>query len=392
MDNNHYFGIFIDESKENLQEMILHLLALEKDPYNIEIVNKAFRSAHTLKGMSAAMGYEDLATLIHQIENILDTIRNYKTSVSSELMDIIFSAVNDLEAMIEDISAGGNGKKNVSQIASQLFEMEERTEKSFSRQARPLNEQAPNKTIRVSAKRIDSLLNFLKEFMTDFKQLEFISREINHAELNKVVESIKVNSSEMQNLLLTMRNVPVEIVFNQYSKFVRQLSRGLGKQISLEITGSDTELDHTVIEKIGTPLMHLIRNAVDHGIENPEERLARGKAAVGTIKLKAFRGGSSVYIKVEDDGAGIAKKKVLQKAIDKGIITKETAGTLSSQQICALIMEPGLSTADEISDLSGRGVGLDVVKTSVESLGGSITIDSTEGSGVSFSIKLPLAN
>ncbi|MCP3762013.1 chemotaxis protein CheA [Domibacillus sp. A3M-37] len=544
MDMNQYLEIFIDESKEHLQAMNEHLLQLEKEPNNIKIVNEIFRSAHTLKGMSATMGYEDLANLTHKLENVLDAIRNQQISVTLAIMDTVFSSVDDLEAMVEDIAAGGDGKRDVAEIVQKLllieqgeaaaaidvpeapadaaagnslqydeFEWtvidqskeqgftclevavslradcvlkaarvfmvfkvlekcgeviksvpssdqleEEKFDETFTvtlitqepvedihaktkkvsevehvriteivsgtqeeiktsvqravpeaKQTNPVLEKetiqpaeeekravksskqpVSNKTIRVNIERLDILMNLFEELVIDRGRLESISAELNHSELNETVEHMSRISGDLQNIILNMRMVPVETVFNRFPKLVRQLSRDLNKQINLEIIGAETELDRTVIDEIGDPLVHLLRNAGDHGIEMPEARLAKGKPAEGTIKLKAYHSGNHVFIEIEDDGAGINKERVLKKALDKGIVTEEQALGMTDRQIFELIMASGFSTAEVISDLSGRGVGLDVVKTTIESLGGSITIDSVEGSGSVFSIQLPL--
>ena len=547
MDTNQYLEIFIDESKEHLQAMNENLLELEKDPNNITIVNEIFRSAHTLKGMSATMGYEDLANLTHKLENVLDAIRNQQISVTLDIMDTVFSSVDDLEAMVEDISAGGDGKRDVEAIVQKLlvieqgetaaaletvevpaddvrfnydefertvieqskeqgfacleitvslrrdcvlkaarvfmvFEVlekcgeviktvpsseqleEEKFDETFTvtlitkepaediqekvkkvseveqvivaeidtlaepekkeekespgeepalssgskpapailpeekskpdavkkEEGKPAKNAVSNKTIRVNIERLDILMNLFEELVIDRGRLESISGELNHTELNETVERMSRISGDLQNIILNMRMVPVETVFNRFPKLVRQLSRDLDKQINLEIIGAETELDRTVIDEIGDPLVHLIRNAGDHGIEMPADRLAKGKPAEGTIKLKAYHSGNHVFIEIEDDGAGINKDRVLKKALDKGIVTEEQAMSMTDRQIFELIMASGFSTAEVISDLSGRGVGLDVVKTTIESLGGSITIDSVEGSGSIFSIQLPL--
>jgi two-component system chemotaxis sensor kinase CheA len=556
MDTNQYLEIFIDESKEHLQAMNEHLLDLEKNPTNIAIVNEIFRSAHTLKGMSATMGYEDLANLTHKMENVLDAIRNDKIAVTLEIMDTVFSSVDDLEAMVNDISSGGDGKRDVTEIVMKLLEIEQgekvlspvvKAEESLSSKAGlqydefertvieqskeqgftcyevavslradcvlkaarvfmvfevlekcgeviksvPTSEQleeekfdeyftvtlitkepaedveekvkkvsevdevtvaevtnlsvsvyhqevaasapvqelnqtdmkqktaqpaakkvdenkgskqaakkvdenkgskqaAANKTIRVNIERLDILMNLFEELVIDRGRLESISSELNHSELNETVERMSRISGDLQTIILNMRMMPVETVFNRFPKMVRQLTRDLNKQINLEIIGAETELDRTVIDEIGDPLVHLIRNAMDHGIEMPADRVIKGKPAEGTVTLKAYHSGNHVFIEIEDDGAGINKDRVLKKALDKGIITEEQSLSLDDRQIYELILASGFSTADVVSDLSGRGVGLDVVKTTIESLGGSITIDSVEGAGSTFSIQLPL--
>lgn len=197
-------------------------------------------------------------------------------------------------------------------------------------------------------------------------------------------------SSDLQNIILNMRMVPVETVFNRFPRMVRQLARDLNKKINLEVIGAETELDRTVIDEIGDPLVHLLRNAIDHGIEMPEKRIQQGKPEEGTIKLKAYHSGNHVFIEIEDDGAGINREKVLNKALSKGILSEEEAAALTDKQVFELILASGFSTAETISDISGRGVGLDVVKATIESLGGTINIDSSEGDGSVFIIQLPL--
>ena len=539
MDVNQYLEMFIEESKEHLQSCSEQLLVLEKNPEDLAIVGEIFRSAHTLKGMSATMGFEDLANLTHKMENVLDAIRNEKIEVTPEILDVVFESVDHLEEMVMDIAAGGDGKRDVEStvallkqiesgeevvtmptvstteeeltaeptslvyddyektIITQSFEqdykafeisitlrddcllkaarvimvfqvlekegevvktspsIEELEEEKFDStfhiafltqttmeelhtkimnvsevgsvditaltadsfkepEPEPVvetpipvapptkKEEAPakkpqkaaavvgNKTIRVNIERLDILMNLFEELVIDRGRLQSISTEVNHNELNETVERMSRVMGDLQNIILTMRMVPVETVFNRFPKMIRQLSRELNKKINLEIIGAETELDRTVIDEIGDPLVHLIRNSVDHGIESPEARMAKGKPAEGTVVLRAYHSGNHVFIEIEDDGAGINKEKVLAKALSKGVVTPETAETMTDKQINELILASGFSTADQISDVSGRGVGLDVVKTTIESLGGNISIDSIQDSGSIFSIQLPL--
>ena len=233
-------------------------------------------------------------------------------------------------------------------------------------------------------------MNLFEELVIDRGRLLSIATEVNHSELSETVERMSRTMGDLQNIILTMRMVPVETVFNRFPKMVRQLSRDLNKKINLEIIGAETELDRTVIDEIGDPLVHLIRNSLDHGIESPEVRREKGKPEEGTVQLRAFHSGNYVFIEIEDDGAGINREKVLAKAIQKGVVTQEQSTTMTDKQINELILASGFSTADVISDVSGRGVGLDVVKTTIEALGGNISIDSTYNVGSVFSIQLPL--
>ncbi len=547
MEMDQYLEVFIEESKEHLQACNEHLLELEKDPENIAIVNEIFRSAHTLKGMSATMGYDDLASLTHQMENVLDGIRNMKINVTPSLLDIVFKAVDYLEEMIFSIADGGNGKKDVSDVVFLLkkiesgkdikyedttvavelktenqafrakyddFELtviqqskeqgfncyeitillredcllkaarvfmvfevleqvgeiiksipsvdqleEEQFQNEFSvtivstelsqniekrimkvseiervtvfdfqpdllmaeaqEQIRAKMEVAPalatldeqpesekednppekssskhggnhHKTIRVNIERLDILMNLFEELVIDRGRLEQISRDLNHSELNETVERMTRISGDLQNIILTMRMVPVETVFNRFPRMVRQLAKDLHKKINLQIIGAETELDRTVIDEIGDPLVHLLRNALDHGVETPELRVQKGKQEEGTVVLRAYHSGNHVFIEIEDDGAGISRDKIIEKAINKGLITANSAESLTDSQVFDFILSSGFSTAEKISDVSGRGVGLDVVKNTIESLGGSITIRSAFGKGSVFSIQLPL--
>jgi len=552
MDTNQYLEVFIDESKEHLQSCSESLLELEKNPDDLAIVNDIFRNAHTLKGMSATMGFEDLADLTHKMENVLDAIRNEKIKVTPEILDVVFESVDHLEEMVNDIASGGDGKKDVSATVESLKKIElgevftntisnnevaattnvepavlleyddfeltviqQSQEQDFNtyeisvhlredcllKAARvymvfelleklgdviksspsvekleeeqfdndfyiafitkepaediekkllkvsevdrvivqlvdfqvlnqamlgtvetPQIEQAvveqpqqqvvkkesvdapaakktpvknggghaTSKTIRVNIERLDILMNLFEELVIDRGRLQSIASELNHSELNETVERMSRISGDLQNIILTMRMVPVETVFNRFPKMVRQLTRELNKKVNLEIIGAETELDRTVIDEIGDPLVHLIRNGLDHGVESPEVRRAKGKPEEGTIVLRAYHSGNHVFIELEDDGAGINREKVLSKAISKGVVTPEVAASMTDNQVNELILSSGFSTADVISDVSGRGVGLDVVKSTIESLGGNITIESTEGKGSLFSIQLPL--
>lgn len=545
MDTNQYLEMFLDESKEHLQACNQHLLELEQNPEDLTIVNEVFRAAHTLKGMSATMGYEDIADLTHIMENVLDAIRNEKLQVTAEMLDVVFESVSYLDEMVQDIEAGGTGKKDVTKIVAQLNRIEEgkpidgaedevaatvvdaptlsagpqyddfemtvisqSLEQDFSvfeikvtlredcvlkaarvfmvfeilenvgdviksvptvekleeeafdheftavlitkeeedvlrtkiskvsevvevaitsvsekslkddkraqeaqvvqakqevkkqasasngkqeeKRSRSAQNQSANRTIRVNIERLDILMNLFEELMIDRGRLQSISTDMHHPELTETVERLTRVSGDLQNIILNMRMIPVETVFNRFPTMVRQLVRELNKKVNLEIIGAETELDRTVIDEIGDPLVHLIRNALDHGIEKPEERLAKGKPEVGTVKLSAYHSGNNVFIELEDDGAGVSREKVLAKAISNGIVTEEDAETLTDQQVAELILASGFSTADVISDVSGRGVGLDVVRTTIESLGGHISIDSKEGEGSLFQVQLPL--
>ncbi len=205
-------------------------------------------------------------------------------------------------------------------------------------------------------------MNLFEELVIDRGRLEQIAKELDHNELTETVERLTRISGDLQSIILNMRMVPVETVFNRFPRMIRQLQKELNKKIELSIIGAETELDRTVIDEIGDPLVHLIRNSIDHGIESPEVRVNKGKPESGHVVLKAYHSGNHVFIEVEDDGAGLNRKKILEKALERSVITERDAETLEDNEIYELIFAPGFSTADQISDISGRGVGLDVVK------------------------------
>jgi two-component system chemotaxis sensor kinase CheA len=247
-----------------------------------------------------------------------------------------------------------------------------------------------SRTIRVDIERLDMLMNLFSELLIDRVRLEQLSSEIKRTDLTETVEHMARVSSDLQSIVLKLRMVPVDSVFNRFPRMIRDLAKTLDKKIDLVITGADTELDRTVIDEIGDPLVHLLRNSVDHGIETVEERLAAGKPETGTIYLRAFHSGNHVFIEVEEDGRGINHERVRKTAIKNGVVTEEQAKQLTPDEVNMLIFAAGFSTADKISDISGRGVGLDVVKSKITSLGGNVTIDSNFGRGTKFSVQLPL--
>lgn len=246
------------------------------------------------------------------------------------------------------------------------------------------------KTIRVNLERIDRLMNLFEEFIIDRGRLERIAAEVGSSDLTETVERIKRGTNELQSLVLTLRMMPIEQVFNRFPRMVRSVSKDVGKNIKLHITGAETELDRTVIDEIGDPLVHLIRNAVDHGIENKADRILAGKPVEGNLSLRAYHSGNRVFIEIEDDGAGINHERVTKIALEKGLLTEEEAALLTPEEASMLLFAPGFSTAETVTDLSGRGVGLDVVKSKIESLGGEVFVETRRGEGTIFRISLPL--
>ncbi|WP_440118845.1 chemotaxis protein CheW [Paenibacillus sp. QZ-Y1] len=555
MDMNQYLSMFIDESNDHLQSLNENMLQLEGNPEDLGIVQVIFRSAHTLKGMAATMGFEDLASLTHKMENVLDLVRNEKLKMQDFIFDTLFKSLDALETMVQDITGGGEGKADVSSIVASLHAIEngdltggtapaaanqststttlttpsaveldefqysvldqsiaeghrvlyvevlvseqsqlkgvraymvfdllersgevvksfptvqdieqEKFERSFSlyyittkeaqeleksimniseiesvkviqldqetlqqmtnqvaaaveveaapapavvssdtnsvskdeptpvatKAAAPKQTAAPSRTIRVDIERLDVLMNLFSELLIDRSRLEQLASETGNNDLSDTVAHLSRVSTDLQNIVLKLRMVPVDTVFNRFPRMIRDLAKSLDKKIDLVISGAETELDRTVIDEIGDPLVHLLRNAVDHGVESITERVAAGKSELGTVNLRAFHSGNHVFIEIEDDGKGIYREKLLKTAVKRGVVTEEQGAKMSDDEVNQLLFAPGFSTADIISDISGRGVGLDVVKSKITSLGGNVTIHSTPGKGTNFSVQLPL--
>ncbi|GIM45727.1 hypothetical protein DNHGIG_12760 [Collibacillus ludicampi] len=243
-------------------------------------------------------------------------------------------------------------------------------------------------TIRVDTEKLDELMNLFSELVIDKTRLEQIRGEVRHDGLQQTIDHMSRISNQLQELIMSIRMIPVESVFQRFPRMVRDTAKQLGKEIEFTISGEDTELDRTVVEEIGDPILHMLRNSIDHGIEPVEERRKRGKPDAGHIQLRAYPSGNYVFIEVEDDGGGIDREKVLRKAREKGIV--DANDSLTDQQVYQLLFSSGFSTADTISDISGRGVGLDVVKAKIESLSGKVEIHSQPGKGTKFVIQLPM--
>lgn len=334
------FTVFMDtdQSEEELKQVVLHVSEIEK----VEV-----KQGHTLK-------------------------------------EVVSKELGTQEAVQEDIQAATHveSTKEVSKQPASATPAKST--------AKTKNGKVENRSIRVQLEKIERLMNMFEESVIERGRIDELAQAIQNKELIEHLNRLGDISKDIQNVLLNMRMVPIETVFNRFPRMVRMLAKDLGKKIDLQITGEDTEVDKIVIDEIGDPLVHLIRNAIDHGVETVEQRRDAGKNETGTIKLEAFHSGNHVVIQITDDGNGIHKGKVLEKAIKNGVVTESEANKLTDREVFDLIFQPGFSTAEVVSDLSGRGVGLDVVKHTIHSLGGHLIIDSEEGKGSTFRIELPL--
>lgn len=546
MDMSQYLDVFLEESREHLTNLNRCLLELEQQPQNGAALNEIFRAAHTLKGMSSTMGFEDLADLTHHMEDVLSNVKEAVLEVNGQVIDVLFQCFDRIQVMVESIAAGSSGDMNNMELVEILNNIKNgnieaaamaeqticsrpkaasaeqpedppaalmdfndydlaildeaasrgyrvmflqvrvaegcvmKSVRSFmvfkaleaegditksvppvqdleegkfdsgfsivfvtqldveevkkrldsiseisltgirelnpdSLQAGPAEVQAENEEnkpheaqsnqpvvddghkiqkfkqkVRVDIEKLDQMMNLVGELVMHKGRLEQIGTISKNSDLQETVEQVDRITTELQSVVMKVRMVPIEQVFNRFPRMVRDLAKDLNKEINFIVEGQETELDRTVIDEIGDPLVHLLRNAIDHGVEAPQERIKAGKPARGTVKLRARHEGNNVYIEVDDDGKGIDVERVLQKAVDKGLITAREAEQMNPEEAFRLVFTPGFSTAAEVTDVSGRGVGLDVVKAKMEGIGGEISIASKSGAGTRFIIKLPL--
>lgn len=576
MDLSQYIGVFLDESEEHLQSLNQNLLELEKEPRK-ETIDEIFRSAHTLKGMAATMGFDSIAKLTHQMENVLSKIRSDEILINGNIIDILFKCLDTLEAMVAAVASGSEDQPEIGKLMSSLQAVEKgesltaeaanaqeavepasqvkqakvmsteaalgsesnpitdesvhtskpvrlelnQYEESIVREARKrgyegfhinvklqegcllkqarafmifsnldeigdiimsepdvqdiekenfgldigvvlLTQETPqrvekvlmsisevdsadvelielsssatmesfpgdeapnnstassdqevapagaaikqklqqsaqhpqqvkaNQTVRVDIERLDTLMNLVGELVISKTRLDQIGRSHALRDLAETSEHIDRISGELQAVVMKVRMVPVEQVFNRFPRMVRDLSKELNKEINFVLEGHETELDRTVIDEIGDPIVHLLRNSIDHGVESPDARVAAGKPRIGNIFLRARHEGNNVVIEIEDDGHGIDPYKLRASAIEKGLITEMDAELMSENELVNLIMLPGFSMAKQVTGVSGRGVGMDAVKSKIEGLSGSIRIETETGRYTRISIWLPL--
>ncbi len=556
MDTSQYLEIFLDETKEHLQNLNTQILDLEQDPENMDTINEIFRAAHSLKGMAGTMGFKRLQTLTHDMENVFSEVRNGTIKVQPEMIDILFQCLdaleeyvgniqqtsdegtNDNEDIIKALNAIMNGEakseapkaeaskaeakaetadgakwseivitdteqklikkayeeefkvygitvyveescvlkaaraflvfkalekhgeiiasnpttqdiedekfeltfsmifvskstrdeiiaavKSVSEIHAALCdeyqseaveEAEEAEAKEESKSEAPataakavpaaqpkqdkkaVSKPIVNRTVRVDIEKLDVLMNLVSELIIAKNSLVSATASAsegsteNNSAVNEQIEYLESVTTNLHESVMKVRMVPIESIVNKFPRMIRDLSKSLGKKMELYMSGEDTELDRTVVDEIGDPLMHMLRNSADHGLEPNDVRVKNGKPEVGSIFLDAYQDGNNVVIEVRDDGGGINTEAVKNKAIERGTLTQEQADAMSEKEIIDLLFLPSFSTAKKVTDVSGRGVGLDVVKSKIESLSGEVEVKTKLGEGTTFIVRLPL--
>ncbi|MDO5045206.1 hybrid sensor histidine kinase/response regulator [Campylobacter sp.] len=488
---------FLVEAFELVEQIDHDLIELESNPEDLELLNRIFRVAHTVKGSSSFLNFDVLTKLTHHMEDVLNKARKDELKITPDIMDVVLESIDMMKSLLHGIRDNGNdtdvgieisdictrltaisegevvcGVASVAQTEPESVAQEAQTEpeteeisdenlsnlsddeieaeierllkvrkaedqarraqkaaaapsanlapqtpKAAESAPKPAAPSAPKKaesdkkvpaaassgseteqTIRVEVKRLDHLMNLIGELVLGKNRLLKIYDDVEERyegekfleELNQVVSSLSLVTTDIQLAVMKTRMLPIAKVFNKFPRMIRDLSRELNKQIDLEITGEETELDKSIVEQIGDPLVHMIRNSCDHGIEDGPTRIAAGKSEKGTIQLKAYNEGNHIVVEIADDGKGLDADMLKAKSIEKGIITEREADAMSDKEAFTLIFKPGFSTAAKVTNVSGRGVGMDVVKTNIEKLNGLIDIDSELGKGTVVKLKIPL--
>jgi two-component system chemotaxis sensor kinase CheA len=444
---------FITEAEESLDKIDPLFVELEAKGYDKEMLNDIFRSMHTLKGAAGFLGFQSIVGVAHHAENIMKKLREHEISLSRQVMNVILKSVDMLRLLIrhlklkdgieEDISIllkeladtlthaedqgiepishipseGGNGTENNDPPGQRMPDTGlAPTMPSCSRDKDDRKEEAAHspstadrdvtsnerkeslQTLRVDVERIDKVMNLTGEvvlvrnrLLNIVNYLETKYSDDPHVEsLFETISFLDLVTSDMQIAVMKMRMQPIKKVFGKFPRLVRDIAASLGKEVDLKISGEDTEVDKSVVEQIGDPLVHIIRNAIDHGIESTEDRRGMGKSEKGTISISASQKGNHIVIEVSDDGKGIDVERVKRKAVERALISEEEAQRMTQDAAVNLVFLPGLSTADVASELSGRGVGMDVVKTNISKLNGYVEIATHRGTGTIFRISIPL--
>ncbi len=442
---------FVLEALEYINEIEVNILNLEQNPEDKDVVNAIFRPFHSIKGVAGFLNLENIRNLAHSLENALDKVRNDEWAVSTDLIDIILDGADALKLMIGEINARLEGKPcdpigiDLKEFELRLEKIERDTDDSAQPKAsRKLGEilveegvikedeldkalkgvtgayppkkigealiqdgkvtpkqisQALRKqsasvadagSIRVDTRKLDDLVNMVGELVIAQSMIRQspVVQANTERKLFRDISQLGTITSELQRLSMSLRMIPIKQTFQRMSRLVRDLSKAAGKSVNIELVGEDTEIDRNMVEEIYNPLVHLIRNAVDHGIESPQERIHLGKQETGLIKLKAYHKGGHIVIEIGDDGRGLNKTKIHEKAIKNGLVDPKE--TLTDQEIYRLIFLPGLSTAEKVTDVSGRGVGMDVVKQAIDKLRGKAEINTALGEGTTFVTSFPL--
>lgn len=406
MDMSQYRELFISETREHLRTFNELIVALESGPPDREKIDSLFRTAHSIKGMAASMEYREMAELAHKMEDLMDKVRKGIMDFEPAIADLLLEGGDLLERLTDDLDAGvveardlggflkrliGYSPPEKKEGIAQLPDMK-RWEGSGEEGRGDKPEERPDslQTVRVKTEILDKLIDTTGELITNKHRLMNIGQPIDSPQLCEALEELSRLLRELHNEVLNVRMTPFSSITDRFPRVVRDLARKSAKDVALEIEGKEIELDRGILEGLADPLIHILRNAVDHGLESETERLSRGKGSRGVIRLSAAREKDRITITIEDDGRGMDPAGLVSSALEKGIITAETAKLLPPRDALLLTCHPGFSTAREITDVSGRGVGMDVARSTVHNLGGTLAIESETGRGTRIILQLPL--
>ena len=439
---------FLIESYENLDRLDRDLVELEKNPRDPNALAGVFRTIHTIKGTCGFLGFGKLEKVAHVGENLLSRIRDGQVSLTPEITTALLSMVDAVRQMLKEVElTGGDGEVDYPEIREELTRLQQpqnatedtgaaeeltgavvddsnfarnsaeypvqparsaaelnirpsldensaphATDDSEQRSQQPSASQASasESTVRVPVGLLDKVMTLVGELVLARNQVLQYAGKVKDAGFLAASQRLNMITTELQEGIMKTRMQPIGNIWGQFPRTVRDVALGCGKQVKIEMEGKETELDKTIIEAIKDPLTHLVRNSVDHGIELPEERVTRGKDPVGRLTLRAFHEGGQVNIEISDDGGGLNLDRIRKKAVERGVVASDRAGRMSEKEIFNLIFLPGFSTAEKVTNVSGRGVGMDVVKTNVEKIGGSVDIQSNAGQGTTVKVKIPL--
>jgi len=441
---------FVVESEEALQRMDQDMLALESAPNDADLLNRIFRSIHTIKGTSSFFSLDPIVKLSHRTEDVLNALRRGDCRLTRRMIDALLGARDQLGRMLVDLRNQKLGTYPLDDLLhelelvqiptgdpltlgeilvaneiipretldSALAEQANQPEKKLGeilvekgqvspveigealfRQRAASETQSDAKTMRVDVRKLDDLINLVGELVLERNRLVRLNHDLSSGSLDRSAFEMAFGQStarlsfvteELQIASLKTRMVPIESVFRKFPRLVRDVARSVNKQVRLVLEGQDTEIDKTMVELLADPLVHLVRNSLDHGIELPEIREEAGKPREGTIRLEASQEGDQIVIRISDDGAGINPERILAKALEKGLLSADRAPTLSKREILDFIFLPGFSTAQKANDLSGRGVGMDVVRSNLQKLNGLVELESEVGRGTTLRLRVPL--
>lgn len=389
IDFNKHKEAYLQEARSHIKTMNIALVELEKNPGDMKLLHKIFRSVHTLKSLAATMGYEQSMSICHAMEDLFDAIR-YKQLPLESCTDLLFESIDYLNLTIKKLSAGkdeNNADYLIAKLRTLLKSETKTLSESTLNQVQFDNEAIEKiQTIEIKLEQLDKLMNLAEEFIVNKMKLEGIQEQVEYPELKPAIESLGRLITELQFHVMQVRMVPILFVFNRFIRMTRDLAKHQNKKVTLQIEGGDIELDRSLIDEISEAISHLIRNAIDHGLETPEVRKTKNKPALGNIWLRVYRTKEAAKIEVSDDGSGLDLPAIKNRALKKHLIKpdatdQETLNTIFS----------GISTSKSVTEVSGRGLGLSIVKLKIESIGGTVNVTSNPGKGTTFMIEIPLS-